>query len=425
MEQISSAKLEFLNDDVAQKQEVVAELTERYGPKHPKMINAKAELESARKRLKEASKRIVQESSKQFELGKLEREVAANRKLYESFLNKFEVTDISSRLEMTNARIIDEAKIPSTPFKPQKSKLVLQWGMIGLIFGFLFALSREYLHNNFQSAEDIERKLALPVLGVVPSLGKKEARASKSKTNRREKHKHGLVERHYLSNSRSAFSEAINHIRTGVQYSDVDNPPQTILVTSSVQSEGKTAMASNLALSFAHLGRTLLIDADLRRSRVEQFIRGSNKGGLVEFVAGARLLKECVVRDPKCPSLYILKAGVRPPNPLELLSSQRLARALLQLREKFSHIVIDTAPILPVSDAIVLGHIVDAMLFVVQAERASTRMVRDALRKLDNAGIGVMGAVLTQVQARHTAYYYDGKYQYHYGGYYSAEDTSV
>lgn len=428
MEQISSEKLKFLNDEVIRTQKAVAELSERYGPKHPKMINAKAELASARARLEDASKSIVQQTNKQFELSKLEREVKANRQLYQTFLSKFEQADLSSQYNLTNATIVDKARVPKTPIRPDKNKFVFQWGMVGLFVGVLLALFREQMHNSFRTNEDIEQKLALPVLGVVPLLGKKLKRAEKSRRSRRGKPQgDGLFpERYFLEDPTSAFSEAINHVRTGIAYSDVDNPPQTILITSSVQGEGKTTLASNLALSFASLGRTLLIDADLRKPRVEYLTSASSKGGLVEYVAGLRSLHECVVQDPEAPSLYILKGGVVPPNPLELLSSQTLARTLGELRSKFSHIIIDTAPILPVSDAIVLGHLADALLLVVQAERTTTKMARDGLRRLENAGIRTMGVVLTQVQVRKSAYYYDGKYQYYYGGYYrSADDTSA
>lgn len=427
MEQITSLKLQSLNDEVVRMQKQVAQLSERYGPKHPRMITAKAELESAKKRLEAASKDIVSETSKEFELNRLERDVAANRQLYDAFLSKFEETDLSSQYTITNAQIIDEAQVPKSPVRPNTNKYVLQWSMVGLFCGILLSLFREQLHNTFRTNEDIEQKLALPVLGVVPLLGKKAKRAEKSK-RRRNKRAEGetFPERFFLEDSKSAFSESINHVRTGIAYSDVDNPPQTVLITSSVQGEGKTTLASNLALSFANLGRTLLIDADLRKPRVEYITTTAAKGGLVEYVAGLRSLQECVVQDPECPSLYILKGGVVPPNPLELLSSQTLARTLKELRGKFSHIVIDTAPILPVSDAIVLGHIADALLLVVQAERTTTKMARDALKRLDHAGIRTMGVVLTQVQVRRSAYYYDGKYQYYYGGYYrSADDASA
>lgn len=423
MEEISSSRLKFLNDEVIRTQKEVAELSDRYGPKHPRMVNAKAELESARNRLEEASQSIVLDTSKQFELSKLEREVAANRQMYESFMTKFEESDMSSQYTMTNAQIIDEAKVPGSPIRPDKNRFVMQWGLIGLFCGVLFSLFREQLHNTFRTNEDIEQKLALPVLGVVPMLDRKGKRLDRGRSRKpvKKADQQSMPERHFLEDSKSAFSEAINHVRTGITYSDVDNPPQTILITSSVQGEGKTTLATNLALSFAHLGRTLLIDADLRKPRIE-YVMGENAhaGGLVEYVAGIRTLQECVVQDTECPSLYVLKGGTIPPNPLELLSSRTLARTITQLKSKFSHIIIDTAPILPVSDAIVLGHIADSLLLVVQAERTTTKMARDGIKRLENAGIRTMGVVLTQVNMRSSAYYYDGKYQYYYGGYYTS-----
>lgn len=426
MEQISSSKLQFLNDEVIRTQKEVAELSDRYGPKHPRMINAKAELESARTRLEEASRSIVLDTTKQFELSKLEREVAANRQLYESFMKKFEESDMSSQYTITNAQIIDAARVPDSTVRPDKNRFVLQWGLVGLFCGVLLSLFREQLHNTFRSNEDIEQKLALPVLGVVPMLDKKGKRLDRGRGRKRSRLSEDQVapERYFLEDSKSAFAEAVNHVRTGIAYSDVDNPPQTILITSSVQGEGKTTLASNLALSFAQLGRTLLIDADLRKPRVEYITATNAQGGLVEYVAGIRPLHECVVQDPECPSLYILKGGTIPPNPLELLSSQTLARTITELRGKFSHIIIDTAPILPVSDAIVLGHLADSLLLVVQAERTTVKMARDGLKRLENGGIRSMGVVLTQVQVRRSPYYYDGKYQYYYGGYYrSAGDN--
>jgi capsular exopolysaccharide synthesis family protein len=421
-ERMSSARLSILNDEVVRTQKAVAELSERYGAKHPRMISAKAELESARQRLDEVSRNIVFDATKQFELSKLEREVAANRQLYEAFLSKFEETDLSSQYTITNAQIVDEAKVPKWPIRPDRNRFLLQWGLMGLVCGVLLSLFREQLHNTFRTNEDIEQKLTLPVLGVVPLLGKKSKTKDRRQARKTRKGVSFVPERHFLEDSKSAFAESINHVRTGIAYSDVDNPPKTVLITSSVQGEGKTTLAFNLALSFASLGRTLLIDADLRKPRIEEITEASAQGGLVEYVAGLRSLQECVVQDPDCPSLYILKGGVVPPNPLELLSSQTLARTIAELRNKFSHIIIDTAPILPVSDAIVLGHLADSLLLVVEAERTTVRMARDALKRLGNAGIRTMGVVLAQVRVRSSAYYYDGKYQYYYGGYYRSPD---
>jgi capsular exopolysaccharide synthesis family protein len=219
------------------------------------------------------------------------------------------------------------------------------------------------------------------------------------------------VETFYLDNKRSVFSESINHIRTGVMYSDVDNPPKVILVTSSVQSEGKTTLATNLAFAYAQLGPTLLIDADLRRPRIKKILQSKSEHGLVDYVAGTASLKECVEQNAKEPNLYVLNSGTTPPNPLELLSSDKFRRTIATLRERFEYIVIDSAPVLPASDAIVLGKLSDALLLAVQSERTTQHMAREAIKRLNASKVMVNGLVLTQASMQ------KGN-PYHYGGYY-------
>ena len=219
------------------------------------------------------------------------------------------------------------------------------WTFVGLFLAIGLALLRQQLDTTFKTARAIEEKLGLPLYGVVQTLSNKGV----------------VVERAYLDNKRSVFSEAINHIRTGVTYSDVDNAPKVLLVTSSVQGEGKTTVASNLALSYAQLGKTLLIDADLRRPRIKHIVDNDTKLGLVDCVAGVVSIADSIRRDKEEEGLYVLKAGTTPPNPLELLASSRFSALLEELKSKFTYIVIDTAPVLPASDAVVLGQLCDAL----------------------------------------------------------------
>ena len=344
---------------------------------------------------------------------KLEREVATNRQLYEMFLTRFKETDLSRDYTLSNARVVDRAQVPTAPYKPDEAAILGIWLIIGSTLGVLIAFLREYLDNTFNSTDQVEEKLRLPVLGVVPLLKlKPQTRNEEPNANP------GIPERYYIHRSQSSFAEAINHIRTGAMYSNVDAPPQVILISSAVQGEGKTTLATNLGLSYAQLGRTLLIDADLRKPRVAHVAGVEPGAGLVEYVAGAQKPSDCLITDPDCSNLAILKSGTVPPNPLELLSSKRLKTAVAELRDKFDHIVIDTAPILPVSDAIVLSHIADAVLMVVQSERTTFKMVQDALRRLEGASITPLGIVLAQVRHRKTSHYHDGHYEYSYGGYY-------
>jgi capsular exopolysaccharide synthesis family protein len=206
-------------------------------------------------------------------------------------------------------------------------------------------------------------------------------------------------------------------------YSNVDNPPQVLVITSSVQSEGKTTLASNLALSYAQLGPTLLIDADLRRPRIKHIIESQGNKGLVDVVAGLASYDEAIHKDKAQPNLSILNAGTTPPNPLELLASERFALILGELRSRFTYIIIDTAPVLPASDAVVLGRLCDALVMVIQSDRTTHHMARDAVKRLNASKVGVDGLVLTQTNIKKGNPYQYGGY-YGYGAYAYVEDKS-
>ena len=418
MEQLSGARLEILNKALVQAQSNFNDLSKRYGPKHPKNIAARAELAQAQRRLANESQGILASRGKQLELASLEREVNANRELYDLFLTRFKETDLSTDKDLGNARVVDPARIPNSPYRPDEMRIIGIWSFFGLVIGVLGAIVREQLDNTFKTPEQVEELTQLPVLGLMPLLNEKKL----ARTNRGAE-TDGVPERHFVNFPKSPFSESINHIRTGILYSNIDNPPVTILVSSSLQEEGKTTLATNLALSFGQLDRTLLIDADLRKPRVAQVTGVGPSLGLVEFVAGRAAFKDCIVTDSNCENLSILRSGVLPPNPLELLSSKRAENALQQLRRHYARIIIDTAPILPVSDAIVLGHVVDALVLIIQADRTGRSTVFDMLRRLRGANIKPLGTVLSKVNRRKSPYYYD-RYQY-YASYYSEPQSQL
>jgi len=287
---------------------------------------------------------------------------------------------------------------------------VMMWTFAGLFLAIGLAFLREQLDTTFKTARIIEEKLGLPLFGVVQTMYDKDV----------------LVERLYLDNKRSTFSEAINHIRTGVTYSNVDNTPKVIMITSSVQSEGKTTVASNLALSYAQLGTTLLIDADLRRPRLKHIVDTDTEFGLVDCVAGVVNLDESIRHDKEEPNLHILKSGTTPPNPLELLASSRFAQIIEQLKLRYQYIIIDTAPVLPASDAVVLGQLCDALLMVIQSDRTTHHMVRDAIKRLNASNVAVSGLILTQADVKkENPYRYGGYYGYGAYSYVQDKDTKL
>lgn len=407
--QITTAELTALNNEYLQARAKLDDLAKRYGARHPQITAARAEVNAAKSRLDSKSRNISSTRAKEIELSRLERDVKVNQELYEEFLAKFKETDLSnSGSQVASARVIDKALAPSSPIYPKKQRIVFTWTIGGLLLGILLAFLREQLDSTFKSGRVIEEKLGLPLFGVMQAMPNNVA----------------AVERHYLDNKRSVFSESVNHIRTGVTYSNVDNPPKVILITSSVQSEGKTTVASNLALSYAQLGSTLLIDADLRRPRIKHIIETDHNFGLVDYVAGVVTLKECVSQDKQEPNLFILNSGTTPPNPLELLASEKFSNIITALRSKFSYIIIDTAPVLPASDAVVLGQLCDALLMVVQSDRTTHHMARDAIKRLNSSKVAVDGLILTQANIKKGNPYQYGGY-YGYGAYAYVEDNAV
>ena len=394
--QITTAELQVLNQEYLNARANFDELGKRYGARHPKITEARAELGAAKSRLDRRSRLVSSSRQKEVELARLERDVEVNQELYEAFLAKFKEADLSSSgSKVASARIVDKALPPASPVYPQKHRIVLMWTFSGFILAIGLVFLREKMDSTFKTARAIEEKLGLPLFGVVQTMHDKDV----------------IVERLYLENKRSTFSEAINHIRTGITYSNVDDTPKVMVISSSVQGEGKTTVASNLALSYSLLGSTLLIDADLRRPRLKHIVDTDTELGLVDYVAGVASFDDCICRDKEESNLFILKSGTAPPNPLELLASTRFSDIIEQLKLRFDYIIIDTAPILPASDAVVLGQLCDALMMVVQSDRTTHHMVRDAVKRLNASNVSVTGMILTQADV-------NKENPYRYGGYY-------
>lgn len=404
---LSSQTLDQVNSDLLEARRNFAELTKRYGPKHPAIIESKRKLATAESRYGRVSASELNTNEDRFELTKLERSVNSNRELYELFLSRFNEVELGIDSVSSNTSLLDRAAVPSKPFSPDIGNRTITGSMLGLLFGLILLFAREFFDRTFKNQTQVEERLRLPVLGVLPLLSNKKIRKEG-----------GLVpERYYLSGSGSSFSEVINHIRTGIIYSNFDQPPKIVLVTSAVPHEGKTTCATNLALAFSKLGKTLLIDADFRKPRIAKIAQMENVTGLTGYVAGQNSLTECLFQDPDLESLRVMRSGEVPPNPLELLSSDRFKQTLEMMRKSFDYIVIDSAPILPVSDGVVLGKLADAVLMVLKAGSTSHQVADAAVKRFSSAGIVPTGVVLSQLNYNQSHYYYN-KYDYYNREYY-------
>lgn len=404
----------------------LAQLTQRYGYEHPEIVQAEGELAEARTNLKSkislaisslareyenaretltALERITAtERSKaqvvnkvEFQLDLLEREVQTNREMFDMFMIRAKQIDIAADLDKAVARVIDKAMPVYAPIKPNKPKMILAALFIGLFASLAGALLLEALDSSIKGADDLEKRLHLPVLTSLPIVHLEKGASSLAL---------------YGDSKEAMFAETIRTARTGLLLSALDDPIRVFTVTSSLPSEGKSTFSSNIALSLAQGKSTLLIEADMRLPTLAQgFKLPSDCKGLADLVAGEAPLEQCI-HAVAGSTLQILPAGTLPPNPLELLSSNRFAETLNQLKARFEVIVIDTPPVEIVSDALIVASLSSSTVLVVRAGDTPTPIIRKGLRKLERANGRVLGAVLNSVDFEKAQRYYG-----EYGGY--------
>jgi succinoglycan biosynthesis transport protein ExoP len=406
-----------------------AELSTRYKPAHPTMVNLRAEIQDVKRKLDEEigkavrgmqsdvaaarareaalretlnglQKNTSEQDKATVQLRELEREAEANKALYESFLAKFKQTSAQEDIQQADARLVSAATPPNIPSYPNKTMLLGFAVVIGILLGVSVAFLLERLDNGFRTSDQIEKLLGLGTLGLVPAV------------TRREPPQDVIV-----NHPTSQYSEAIRSVRTVLRYSDIDHPPKVVLVTSSLPGEGKTVFAASLARSVARSGgRALLIDCDLRRPGVARLLGVDAEPGLLGlFAEGAN--QESVIRVDPASGMHFIASKGGTANPQDLLGSQQMRAFLDRMRSRYDTIVIDAPPVLAVSDPIILSHVVDATMFLVRWEKTPRPVVAGAMKILRTNGGPVAGAVLSRVNARRHATYGYGDAAYYYGRY--------
>lgn len=411
----------------------MSEISQRYGKEHPKHVQAQGELTTARENVKrqidvvvasitqeyeaargteralestlaQARSSVVSLNRQEFGLSVLEREVESNHQMYDMFMKRAKETNIAGDLHASVARVIDPASAPSAPVKPKKMLTIAAALMAGIFFGIMMALLADRLDNTLKRAEDVETRLRLPILSVLPLLGSKELERAGGSTQ-------------ILAAPNSLYSEAIRTARTGVLLSAVDQPKRVLVVTSSVPGEGKTTFSVNLALAHAHTKKTLLIDADLRRPSVgKAFGLEPAAAGLSDLVSGQAKLSDCL-HSVKDTSLVYLPSGPIPPNPLELLHSEKFRQTLDMLTAHFDIVVIDSPPVELVSDALVLAEQATGVIFVVRAMSTPYPLARKAIQHIRRANGAILGVALNALDFKKAERYYGEYSGYGKGGY--------
>lgn len=421
----------------ADAQRRVNELGRRYGVKHPRMIAANSELtsiqedltsevdkviagidteyqlalrteETLREQLEQAKADFRDVNRKDFELKELQRDVDTNRQLYDLFFTRMQETSQAGGFEKANARVIDAAQIPGAPVSPNK-RMILMVGLLGgLLLGVAGAVLQGILDNTVKSPEDVVNKLNARLLGTLP-LQKED--------------KDGHFES-YWENSQSTYAEAVRTIRTSVVLSGLDKPHKIIVITSSLPTEGKSAISLNLGAAFALMERTLVVGADLRRPTLAAKCGLPAKHpGLSNYVAGDMKLDECIAQFGD-QGLFVMPAGLIPTNPLELLSSKKFRDTLETLEEHFDRIIIDSAPVHAVSDALILATYADTLIYVVSADATSATVARRGLERIATSNTPVAGVILNRFNAEKASKYY-GASEYAYNSYYGTDDVGT
>lgn len=332
----------------------------------------------------------------------LQREVATNRELYDGLLQRYKEIGVAGGVSSNNISIVDRAQVPGGPYKPNMRRNLLIGLLLGLFVGVLIALLLEYLDDTVKTPDDIEKKLRLVNLGVIPKLGKDVTPAEA------------------LIDVRSGFAEAYRSVRTALQFSTESGVPAVLVVTSTQPGEGKSTTAKSLARNFALLGkRVLLIDADLRNPSLHRVFDLDNSMGLSNCLSGAAKPGQCIHRVDQA-GISIMLSGPLPPNPAELLAGPRMVSLLTQAQERFDQIIIDAPPVLGLADAPILGNIAKGTLLVVESGRTRVGAVQASVKRLMAARTRLLGAVLTKFDAKSAGYGYGyGGYGYNSYQYYS------
>lgn len=363
----------------------------------------------------EAKRRALQVNLLEVDYSRLLRRRDNNEKLYSMVLQRTKESDLARMMRVNNIRVVDAPLEPRAPIRPRVPLNVALGVLGGLVLGVGAAMGRGLLDRTIKTPDDVERELGLACLGLLPEIGDGHSggqyyggrgRGRRRRRDASPKNPDLIVHEFPMS----GVAEAARAIRTNLLFMSPDNPYETLLVTSPAPAEGKTTVAACTAIAMAQAGkRVALVDCDLRRPRVHRiFDKGSDIGVTTAIVEGAT--GRSVALDTGIPNLWVVPAGPIPPNPAELFHSEKFKAFLRDLSSSFDRIIIDSPPVVTVTDAAVLSTLVDGVVLVVRAFGTAKEPARHGVRALQDVGGKTVGVVLNAVNLERHEY----KYQYYY-----------
>jgi succinoglycan biosynthesis transport protein ExoP len=449
------SRLSALQAKLGELQTREAELSVRYGPKNPHLAEVREQITSIQQQLDsgrtslesklkadydravrdeqalnaalaQAKGEAVKQNQDAIQFGVLKQDVETNKALYQDFLQKTNQANLEVAQQHSNMRVLQPARKPGSPVAPDRLRTIL----IGFIFSFGMGIGLvlflEYLDNTIKSVEDVSRYVQLPALGVIPMISNVTPRQLRAAGEKRKPRARAPKEKDSLAvalqsanlvafDTRSSAAEAYRALRTSVLLSAAGQPPKTLLITSGQPGEGKTTTVVNTAISLAQLGASvLIIDCDLRKPAIHKMLGAEHAHGLSNYLSRDVELGG-LIQKLQMPNLSLLACGPIPPNPAELISSDKMRKMLAELADRYDHILIDSPPLMNVTDPVILSTMVDGVMLVVSWGKSTREVAQRVRMELTSVGAKIFGVVLNNVDLRREGY--DDYYYYRYYSY--------
>jgi capsular exopolysaccharide synthesis family protein len=442
----SAPRLLELNRQLKDLETKRAALDAKYGDEYPDVIENKQQIAEVKLQIAAATRALEQKLQSDYEravkneqevkknleatkteavgqneaavgLNVIQQELETKRRLYSDYLQKSSQANLQVEEQQNNLRIIQAAQAPGAPAGPNRFRNILLALIVSLGLGVGLAFVLEYMDNTVKTVEDVTRYTQLPALSIIPAVSSGSSRLllkAKGKELQTTNGAGTLSKQLMVLEPRSSGAEAYRVLRTSILLSTAGQPPKRILFTSGQPSEGKTTTSANTAVSLAQLGASVLvIDCDMRRPSLHKIFGIDHTQGLSTYLSRNVDIDKLIQKLP-VPNVSVLPSGAIPPNPAELISSERMREMLAMLSERYDHILIDSPPLINVTDPVILSTMVDGVILVVHGGKSTRDVVRRARHELTAVGAKVFGIVLNNVDLRK-----DGYSDYYYNRYYS------
>ncbi len=440
---VSSELLTKLKRDLSDRRAERAQVALRYGEKHPTMVQLNSEIGEIERSIRQEVEAEVSRLKTKYLLAKEEEDSIAralenqkmealridevnrklgdikvvadtNQQIFQTLQKKIKEADLSALVRSNNIRVVDRALLPDRPIRPDIVTNLLLALVIGLLGGIGLALGLEYLDDTFKTHEDVERYLHLPLLGLIPHHRIK----GENSTGK-------ALEFIPFEEPTTTLSEFYRTLRTNILFLTATRGLKKLMLVSTGPAEGKTVTGLNLAITLAQVEeRTVIIDLDLRRPKLHYVFDTPRRIGVTNVLLGEIKLDEVITKS-NVPNLDYVLAGAIPPNPAELLGSNGMRKILDELCKKYDRVIIDSSPIAPVTDAVIVSQMVDGTIMVVRAGKTHRKAVIFAAEQLKAVKAPVLGIVLNDVDVQKSTYSNYQYYKYGYSTYAEEEEKEI